>query len=549
MALIGSSALLSSACGSSAADDERLGPLGAPFAIGGGPLGDAAPVAGTAPLPRDYASDVQLTPVAHRPKVAASGLTKVSGWLNTTRPFTGEELEGRIVVVDFWTAGCVNCIHVAPTLEALGQKHQNDPLVILGVHAQKFTADAPPEVVRVQMQELGITHPVALDPEHQVLDDWDVAGWPTLFVIDARGRVVKKLGGEPALETLDGIVESALHEQAAEGGLATEALGFLGHEKDPSSPLATPEKIIALPDGFAIADSGHDRLVLADAAGALLDVVGNGSAGASDGPFPSAAFSAPKGLAVDGDVLYVADTANHRIRAVDRKAHSVTTLAGTGQRGDVLNGGGPALTTALASPWDVAWVAGRLFIANAGTHQIATYDPKTQTLAAFAGNGHEGLVDGPKDQAEFAQPSGLASDGTSLYVADAESSSIRKIDLVTNEVTTLIGEGLFAWGDSVGPAGSAKLQHPQGIALLGNRLFIADTYNSKLKALDLSAAVVAEIAGGGTPPWFFYPGGLAPFGAGGELLVADTQHDAIVRVDPTGASEPKRWDLIGLSPP
>jgi len=120
---------------------------------------------------------------------------------------------------------------------------------------------------------------------------------------------------------------------------------------------------------------------------------------------------------------------------------------------------------------------------------------------------------------------------------------------VTNEVTTLIGEGLFAWGDSVGPAGSAKLQHPQGIALLGNRLFIADTYNSKLKALDLSAAVVAEIAGGGTPPWFFYPGGLAPFGAGGELLVADTQHDAIVRVDPTGASEPKRWDLIGLSPP
>jgi DNA-binding beta-propeller fold protein YncE len=400
------------------------------------------------------------------------------------------------------------------------------------------------------MQELGITHPVALDSEHQVLNDWEVPGWPTLFFIDAHGRIIKQLGGEPSVETLDGILESALHEQAAEGGLASEALGFLGREVDPSAPLAGPEKIVALSDGYAIADSGHNRVVLTDDSGATTDVIGTGAMGTDDGDYQTASFFSPKGMALVGETLYVADTANHLLRAVDLTAKKVSTVAGTGKRGGVLHDSGAALETALASPWDLLYVGDKLYIANAGTHQIAAYDPAQATVAPFAGSGSESLLDGPAGEAKMAQPSGLASDGTYLYVADAESSSIRKIELATGDVTTLIGKGLFVYGDVDGPADGAKLQHDQGLALDGQTLYIADTYNSKIKALDLSTLVVTTIAGEGTPPPFFYPGGLTLVPSNPQqLLVADTDHDAIQLVDVTGAKEPARWDVTGLSPP
>jgi thiol-disulfide isomerase/thioredoxin/sugar lactone lactonase YvrE len=524
--------------------------LGAPFAIAGQPVGDATPVAGITPVARQYQNPVELPPPSERPKAPASGLTKVGGWLNTTRAFTGDELTGRILILDFWTAGCINCIHVAATLEKVARLHENDPLLIIGVHAQKFTADAPPDVVRVQMQELGITHPVAIDSKHQELDDWKAPGWPTLFVIDAHGRIIEQIGGEPSVKALSDLVESALYEQAQEGGLATEPLGFLGRELDPAAPLASPEKIIALPDGYAIADSGHNRIVLTDASGAATDVIGTGAEGRDDGDYQSATFFAPKGMALVGDVLYVGDTANHLIRAVDRTTKTVTTVAGTGDRGGVLAQSGDALVTALASPWDLLYVGDKLYFANAGTHQVAAFDPAAATIAPIAGSGYEGLIDGPGQDARMAQPSGLAGDGTSLYVADAESSSIRKIELPTGEVSTLVGKGLFYWGDVDGPVDGAKLQHNQGLALDGQSLYVADTYNSKIKTLDLSTMTLTTIAGNETPPPFFYPGGLTLVSSNpGQLLVADTDHDAIELVDVSGATAPVRWDVTGLSPP
>jgi len=551
-AAIAALALLS---GCSSSNPEKETPkanstLGAPFAIAGEPVGDATPIAGITPVARNYGNPVKLPPPSERLKAPTSGLTKVGGWLNTTRAFSGEELTGRILILDFWTAGCINCIHVAATLEEFARLHENDPILIIGVHAQKFTADAPPEVVRVQMQELGITHPVAIDSKHQEFDDWKAPGWPTLFVVDAHGRVIKQIGGEPSVQALSDIVESALYEQAQEGGLATEPLGFLGRELDPAAPLASPEKIIALPDGYAIADSGHNRIVLTDANGATTDVIGTGAEGRSDGDYSSATFFAPKGMALVGDVLYVGDTANHLIRAVDRSKKTVSTVAGTGDRGGVLSQSGDALATALASPWDLLYVGDKLYFANAGTHQVGAFDPVSATVAPVAGSGYEGLIDGPAQDARMAQPSGLASDGTSLYVADAESSSVRKIELATGEVSTLVGKGLFYWGDVDGPVDDAKLQHNQGLALDGQSLYIADTYNSKIKSLDLSTMTITTIAGNEAPPPFFYPGGLAVVPSNpGQLLVADTDHDAIERVDVSGATAPVRWDVTGLSPP
>ncbi|MCB9583727.1 MAG: redoxin domain-containing protein [Polyangiaceae bacterium] len=541
-------------CGSSSDEKETKKtpsePLGAPFAIAGDPVGDAVPIAAQKPVPREYGHPVELTKPADRKQAPESGLTKVGGWLNTTRAFTGEDLKGRILILDFWTAGCINCIHVAATLETFAHKHETDPILVLGVHAQKFSADAPPEVVRAQMEELGITHPVAIDSKHQEFSDWEAPGWPTLFVVDAHGRIIKQIGGEPSVEYLDNIVESALHEQAAEGGLATEALDFLGREKDPSAPLSSPEKVIPTATGYAIADSGHDRVVLTDDSGATTDVIGDGTEGTTDGDYATARFFAPKGLALMGNVLYVGDTANHLIRAVDLTNKTVTTVAGTGKRGGVLHDGGKALETSLASPWDLLAVDTRIFVANAGTHQVFVFDPAAATVEPFAGNGYEGLVDGTADEVRMAQPSGLASDGTYLYVADAESSSIRKIDIATGAVTTLVGQGLFVWGAEDGPAASATLQHDQGLALDGQTLYIADTYNSKIRALDLSTMMVSTIAGDGSPPPFFYPGGLTVVPSDSQmLLVADTNHDTLQLVDVTGTKEPVRWDVTGLSPP
>ncbi len=527
-------------------------PLGAPIAIAGDPVGSAVPVTGPAPVARKYGNPVQLTPPDQRALAPASGLTHVGGWLNTTRAFTGKELTGHILVIDFWTAGCINCIHVAATLETFSHEHENDPVLVIGVHAQKFTADSPPDVVRAQMIEMGVTHPVAIDAQHQELHDWGAPAWPTLYVLDAHGRIVKRFVGEPSLKDLDDVVESALHEQALEGGLATTPLGFLGREKDAATPLASPEKIITTPTGYAIADTGHNRVVLTDATGAVSDVIGDGTDGSADGPYASARFSGPKGLAMMGSTLYVADTQNHLLRAVDLTAKTVTTVAGTGVRGHKLAAAVKATDTALASPWDLLAANGTLYIANAGTHQIATYDPTAKTLAGFAGTGGEGLEDGAATDALFAQPSGLATDGTSLYVADAESSSVRKVDLKTGDVTTLVGQGLFKWGDVDGPPDKALLQHDQGLAIDGTTLYIADTYNSKVKAFDLTTQVTSTIAGDETPPALFYPGGLAvmpPNGSSTRLLVADTDHDQIVIVDTSGTPAPKPWPISGLSAP
>ncbi len=526
--------------------------LGAPIAIAGDPVGSAIPVTAPTPVARKYGNPIQLTPPDQREKAPASGLTQVGGWLNTTRAFTGDELTGRILLLDFWTAGCINCIHEAATLEAFSHEHENDPVLVIGVHAQKFSADASPDVVRAQMIEMGVTHPVTIDAQHKELHDWGAPGWPTLYVVDAHGRIITRLVGEASLKTLDDVVESALHEQAAEGGLATTPLGFLGREKDASTPLASPEKIISMPGGFAIADTGHNRVVLTDATGAVTDVIGDGTAGKADGPYASARFSGPKGLALDGNTLYVADTQNHLLRAVDLSNKSVSTVAGTGDRGGKLTGTGKAIDTALASPWDLLAIQGTLYIANAGTHQIATYDPSAGTISAFAGSAGEGLADGGPTDAQFAQPSGLATDGTSLYVADAESSSVREVDLASGNVTTLVGKGLFNWGDVDGPAAQAQLQHDQGLAIDGTTLYIADTYNSKIKALDLTTQVISTIAGDGTPPPLFYPGGLAVMpssGATTKLLVADTDHDQIVIVDTSGTPAPQPWPITGLSAP
>ena len=505
----------------------------------------STPEGATAPVARTYEHRTKLPAEATRQVPA--GFAKARGWLNVTRVPTERDLAGRVVVVDFWTSCCINCMQTLPTLAALEKKHARDPFLVVGVHTQKFDAEPEIERLRASVIRMGVTHPVAIDGDRGVWEAWDVAGWPTVVVLDAKGRVVWNQSGEPDPDELDAVIESALAEGADEGALAKDAPSFLGREIDASSPLAYPEKIAAVPGGFAIADSGHDRIVFVDDAGKVTDVVGDGTRGLADGAFGSARFAHPQGMVASGDVVYVADTENHAVRMIDRKNKRVSTIAGTGELGrEPLSGTQDGKTFALRSPWDVALVGSTLYVALAGSHQIAIVDPATSKVTLFAGTSSENRKDGPRLAAAFAQPSGLATDGKDLFVLDSETSSVRKIELATGEVSTLVGKALFVWGDVDGDGATARLQHPVGLTYGGGALWVADTYNSKVKRIDAATGETKTITGGASHEALFEPAGLA--WSSGKLLVADTDHGRIVSVSP-GTMTASPWAIDGLKAP
>ena len=335
-------------------------------------------------------------------------------------------------------------------------------------------------------------------------------------------------------------------------------------ERPPAGPLNAPGKVLADPQGkrLFISDTGNNRIVVADLGGKVLQTIGSGAAGFADGGFDKATFNRQQGLCLHGGTLYVADTENHAIRAVDLKEEQVRTVAGTGKQGHLHRGEGAALKTALNSPWDVLVPpeSKELYIAMAGPHQIWRLDLESSKVGVWAGTGEESIRNGSLEAAQFAQPSGLATDGRHLFVADSETSSVREINFLPvnngHRVQTVVGQGLFVFGDADGQGANVRLQHDLGLAYGRKTLYIADTYNNKIKVCDpetrtvstLVGAVNAEAGSSDNPPRFNQPGGLSL--AGSTLYVADTNNHAIRTVD-LSAKAPKVATLAleGLTAP
>lgn len=504
------------------------------------PPPDAAPVAPVA------SADPRLPPFGER-KPAPAGFDGATAWLNVTRPLGKSDLEGRVVVVDFWTSCCINCLHTLPILAALEKKHAKDGLLVVGVHSPKFDAETENERLRSALVENEIAHPVAVDGQMKVWNAWSARSWPTVVVLDAHGRVVFRRSGEPDKEELAATVAAALDEARREGILKTSAIAGLSPEAKDTGPLAFPGKIIALSNGdVAISDTLHHRIVFTDASFTVKEVVGGGLEGAKDGSYGEASFHKPQGLADAGDVVYVADVENHVVRAIDRRAKTVSTVAGTGQLGQtILEGKRRARDTALRSPWDVAFTGNVLYVALAGSHQIAVYDPRDGTIAPFAGDGTERRVDGKGLEAAFAQPSGIVTDGKTIWVADSETSSIRAIAIATREVKTIVGKDLFVFGDVDGAADKVRLKHPLGLvhgAPKGEQaaLWVVDTYNSKVKRIDLVTSSTRTYAKD-----LFEPSGIAI--VGGALVVTDSKRHRLARIPSEMTVEPV--ELSGLTAP
>jgi len=467
----------------------------------------------------------------------APGFDGATAWLNVDHPLTKEELKGEVVVVDFWTSCCVNCLQTLPLLAEVERKFAGRPVAVIGVHSGKFDAEKDADRLRAVVLEHAIAHPVAVDGAMRVWEAWGIQAWPTIVVLDSAGRVAWMGAGEPAPGAIDAAVQAALEQGAKAGTLAIAPLKGLRREPDTRGPLAFPGKVTVLADGsLAVSDTGHDRVVLSGQDGSLQAVVGSGLAGFTDGAFATATFRRPRGLVEVGDLLYVADTENHAVRVIDRRARTVSTVAGTGELGaSPLAGPTPSRTTPLRSPWDLAAVGRVVYVALAGSHQIGALSLDAGTIEAFAGDGQEARLDGAGRAASFAQPSGLATDGVTLYVADSESSSVRAVTLASRDVHTLVGQDLFVFGDVDGPAPRVRLEHPVGIAWGPGAIWLADTYNSKIKQFDLQTGVTRTVLGGRDHQALFEPEGLSL--RGGSLVVADTKHHRVVTVDTkTGAT-------------
>lgn len=437
--------------------------------------------------------------MATRARVRAPELIGKGGWLNTgDQQYTLADLRGRIVILDFWTFCCVNCLHVLDELRELEEKHR-DTVVIIGVHSPKFVHEAEHQAVVDAVERYEVHHPVLDDPELATWKQYAVRAWPTLVVIDPEGYVVAQHAGEGHAHAIEKLVEELEAEHAAKGTLRRGDGPYVAPE-----PVAThlrfPGKALLLPDGgFLVSDTTRHRLVELDADGETVRRhFGTGERGLADGGPETARFSEPQGLAVlpDGRVA-VADTVNHAIRALDLTTGVTSTLAGTGRQwwqGNPTSG--PAHEVELSSPWDLAWFGDRLWIAMAGVHQLWTYDPENGTVRVAAGTTNEGLVDGPAAEAWFAQPSGLAvsADGERLWVADSETSSLRYLDR-DEHVHTAVGTGLFDFGHRDGAASQALLQHPLGVtALPDGSVAVSDTYNHALRRYDPVSGEVTTLA-------------------------------------------------------
>ncbi len=470
-------------------------------------------------------------------------------WINVPTPLTMQALRGKVVILDFWTYGCINCIHMIPTLQQLEAKY-GDALAVISVHSAKFENEGETQNIRQIVQRYGLRHAVINDGDFTVWRAWGVNAWPTFYIVDPRGNILARQPGEIPFEAFDRVVGGVVDTFDGLGELNRQPLEMALEGADqPAGLLAFPGKVLADESGqrLFIADSNHNRIVIANLNSyEVLDVIGSGAAGLTDGSFEAAAFDTPQGMALRGDTLYVADMENHALRAANLSDRTVTTIAGTGEqlfgRPSLLPA--PAAQVALSSPWDLALGEGdSLYIAMAGTHQVWLMHVDAGTVEPLIGDGSEGLFSDSFGGSHLAQPSGLFYRDGVLYIADSESSTIRAADVEARVVDTVAGtsekDNLFDFGDMDGSAGTSRLQHPLGVAGgADGTVYVADTYNSRIKALDPATDTITTFSGGEAGGFrdgadeeaeFNEPGGLSV--AGDRLFVADTNNHAIRVID------------------
>ncbi|XP_063909469.1 NHL repeat-containing protein 2 isoform X2 [Zophobas morio] len=503
-------------------------------------------------------------------------------WFNVSEPLSfSKHLKGKIVVLDFFTYCCINCMHIIPDLREIEKEFSiEDGLVVIGVHSAKFENEKASANILAAVQRYNITHPVVNDFNSQMWKNCEVNCWPTLLILGPNANPIVMLMGEGHKENLRSYITASLEYYKSKKQISDHQIPFKSAYHllpDLKGPLLFPGKIANFVNEnhqeiLAVSDTGNNRIIILKPDGTILHQVGSGKVGFRDGSLSICEFNAPQGVAFQNEsTIFVADTENHAIRKIDLKNSMVETVSGTGFQGNDRVGGKLWRQQVISSPWDVCLyrtpdmdmtfypdgkppIRDVLIIAMAGTHQIwALFLEDTVwwkckkypagTCLAIAGSGREeNRNNAYPNSAGFAQPSGLAlcNKNKEVYVADSESSSVRRLSLVDGKVTPVVGgdrnpNNLFAFGDKDGSLCEAKLQHLLGLAMSKDEdtLLVADTYNHKLKKVNITQNSVTTIAtpGGdttdGKTAGFKEPAGLCVSSDGKKVYLVDTNNHCI----------------------
>jgi thiol-disulfide isomerase/thioredoxin len=467
--------------------------------------------------------------------------TPGASWLNTSRAIQANDFKNRIVLIDFWTYCCINCIHTLPDLAKL-EKEFKDDLLVIGVHSGKFDNEKDSENIRQAIIRYGIEHPVVNDADFRIWQGFGVRSWPTLVLLNPQGEMVQFLAGEGHYEALKKSIQTLI-KTLPKNAAKDRPVIPIAYEKNKQPPMEFkfPAKLVYVPElkTLFVADSNHQQIAALEwdpkkpnTAKVAYRIGVKDEKGSRDGDYARAQFNLPQGIAYANKALYIADTDNHLIRKVDLTTKQVTTIAGTGKKGEVrVAKQASATKTAIASPWDVAFFpdTDNLVIAMAGTHQLWNLNLPTQKLDVLAGNGSESIDDGQYPNNSLSQPSGLSPYLGGLYIADSETSSLRTID--HNDVlTTLIGTGLFDFGFKDGKKSSARMQHPLAVTSDITGIYIADTYNHSIRRYSVLGKKLDTIIGNGKRGQpLNEPAGIAKFGD--LLIISDTNNHLIKTYD------------------
>jgi sugar lactone lactonase YvrE len=503
-------------------------------------------------------------------------------WFNVSEPLSfSKHLKGKIVVLDFFTYCCINCMHIIPDLRAIEKEFSvEDGLVVIGVHSAKFENEKVSSNILAAVQRYNIGHPVVNDSNSQMWKNCEVNCWPTLLILGPNAIPIVMLMGEGHKENMQLYIRASLEYYKSKKQISNHQIPFKSAYHllpDLKGPLLFPGKITNFvgenhQEILAVSDTGNNRILILKPDGTILHQIGNGKIGFRDGTLTDSEFYAPQGVVFKNEsILFVADTENHAIRKIDLSNNTVETVAGTGTQGHDRVGGKLWRQQVISSPWDLCLyrtpdmdmtfypdgnppIREVLIVAMAGTHQIwALFLEDTVwwkckkysagTCLCIAGSGREENRNNAYPQsAGFAQPSGLAlcNKNKEVYIADSESSSVRRLSLVDGKVTPVVGgdrnpNNLFAFGDKDGSLCEAKLQHLLGLAMSKDEevVFVADTYNHKLKRVDVAQNLVTTIATPATDTIdgkavsFSEPAGLCVSSDGKKLYLADTNNHSI----------------------
>jgi sugar lactone lactonase YvrE len=463
-------------------------------------------------------------------RILAPELPESLDWVNTRSPVRLAGQRGRVVLLNFWTYSSVNCLKSLEELAYLEKRFQ-DKLTVISIHCPKFTNEGVRENLVHAINRHYIRHPVANDPEYTVWQQYGIKAWPSIVFISPDGSIVGMLRGTGRSKQLESLIEQHLESLAGTPAETADDIQVIPIEH-PDTIIKYPGRVLARGGKLYISDTGNNRVIEASYSGRVNTIYGTGTAALFDGMYQEAAFKEPQGLALKDNSLFVADTGNHAIRLINLLKRDVITLAGNGQAGKFVsaNFNKPKEVT-LNFPWDVTPYERVIHIAMAGSQQIWELNLSENTIKPFAGTGREAIDDGAVGTATFAQPSGMTAGNymePRLYILDSDSSSLRFMRYRTNTISTLIGKGLFEFGNVDGKGDIARMQFPMDLSFDEKRqvLWIADTFNHKIRAYSLMQNTLSTIP---VSIPLHEPGGLCL--DENILWIANTNAHEIVKLD------------------